>query len=398
MKNTYLNLKSVILAAGITSFFSYCLQAQTTVSWNGYTSGAIGTNFNSGTAPNNMTAVVTRNAVTLNDGTPKYTAGVTGPPCYIQGLALNAGRFSSYTAATNSHYTVTMTFNPGNVGGINGTCNSATFDLRDINSEESFKSFLDVVEISAMRADGTAVPVSSITTTLASNVRRQDVGSIVKLVGHSNTSETVGSYASGTNCGDTRVIVNPGANTPLRSITIKYRPGYGTSSSNAYYDSGTQPAVQYVSISNITLNSVGSCPDPLPVELSSFTGEAEGRSNLLQWKTATEKNNSHFELERSTNGEEWEKISTVNGAGTTLHQQFYRYYDSNFEHAVNYYRLRQVDYDGAERLSDIVAIDNSTRTKTLEKIVNTMGQKIDESYKGMKIYIYTDGTIIKKMD
>ena len=78
------------------SLISFSLCSFSQLSWNGYTAGAIGTNFNTGTAPNNMRAVVTRNNCTQGDGTPKYVATNPGTPCYISGsLALNANTLQS---------------------------------------------------------------------------------------------------------------------------------------------------------------------------------------------------------------------------------------------------------------------------------------------------------------
>lgn len=406
MKNVHLNFKITVFLVGTILFYSFSIQAQT-LSWNGYTQGAISPYvFNVGTSPNNMQAVVTTNAVTRGDNTPRYTATNPGAPCYIaSSLALNANTFTSATSATNSHFTVTMTFNPG----FSGTCNYAQFTIMDINSEESTQTFCDVLEISAIDGNGNAIAATTnalglpagggITTTLASNVNRSlPGGNILKLTGHSSATETTGSFSAGASCAITTVRVKPPDNVWLRSITIKYRPAYGTNTSNTYYSFSTlRPANQWISISDITLTPI-TCPTPLSVDLLSFSGEATDRNNLLRWETSTEKNNSHFELERSTNEEEWKKIVTIEGSGTTLQQTSYNAFDTDFSPTVNYYRLKQVDYDGTEKFSSIVLIDNSVRTKIVDKIVNTMGQKVDESYKGMKIYIYTDGTVIKKMD
>lgn len=401
---TMKRLKTIGQLTALSFFFTTNFIAQT-ISWSGYPSNTVNTNFNSGTAPNNMTAVVTANNVTRNDNTPRYIspafATTSGTPCYISGLALNAGKFNSYVAAVNSNMTVTMTFNPTNVGSINGTCNSATFSIRDINSDEGFTTFLDVVEISAVDGNGNPIPTASITTTLPSRVTRVNSGSMVKLVGHNSANETTtsGPYSGGQNCGDSQIKVDPGANNALKSITIKYRPGYGTSTSNAYYDINPKPAVQYISISDIVLNSVGTCPTPLSIELSSFTGKNIAQAgNLLKWETASETNNSHFELQKSTDGKRWDVIETIKGAGTTDLIHDYQVYDDYFNPVLNYYRLNQVDFDGKSKLSDIVAIDNSLKEKKLIKICNVLGQEVNEESTGMKIYIYSDGSTVKKVD
>jgi hypothetical protein len=351
-----------------------------------------------------MRATVSTNNCTRGDNTPKYitpaNSASSGTPCYISGLALQANQFSSYVAGQNANITLTMLFNPDNAQGNDGTCNSATFSIRDINSDESFTSFLDVVEISAMDGNGVPIPTANITTALANRVTRVNSGAIVRLVGHNSSSETIGSYNGGAVCGDTQISITPNANALLASITIKYRPAYGTSTSNAYYNVNPRPAMQYISVSNITLSphvTPAACSILLPIELLSFTGASIGGTNQLEWRTASERSNSHFDLERSTNGKEWEKITTLTGAGTTLQPQLYRTYDDRFTHTINYYRLRQVDDDGTEKLSDVIFVDNSLRLKTLARVVNAMGQEVDENYRGLKIYVYSDGSTIRRV-
>lgn len=86
---------------------------------------------------------------------------------------------------------------------------------------------------------------------------------------------------------------------------------------------------------------------PLPVELVSFTGSATGNLVNLNWQTATEKNNSGFEIQRK-NGNDWEKIGFVQGHGTTLEKNLYSYKDnvSDVKQDEIYYRLKQIDFSG----------------------------------------------------
>ena len=67
----------------------------------------------------------------------------------------------------------------------------------------------------------------------------------------------------------------------------------------------------------------------LPVELLYFYGEKEGKNVRLDWQTATELNNSHFDVEWSTDGIVFEKIGEVAGAGTTNEVQFYDFLDNS---------------------------------------------------------------------
>ncbi len=99
---------------------------------------------------------------------------------------------------------------------------------------------------------------------------------------------------------------------------------------------------------------------PLPVELTSFTASLNGEFASLIWKTATEKNNSGFEIQRKT-GDSWEKISFVQGHGTTTKENTYTFKDniSKLQSDVIYYRLKQVDFDGAYKYSSEVMVSKT---------------------------------------
>ncbi len=133
---------------------------------------------------------------------------------------------------------------------------------------------------------------------------------------------------------------------------------------------------------------------PLPVELISFEGHNKGVINELYWETASEKNNDYFILQYSSNGVEWEEVDQINGAGTTSNTQYYSATHRNFEIGINYYRLIQVDFDGTKKTHNIISIDNSSHKKLLKRI-NTMGQEVTKSYKGIVILYYSDGSIKK---
>ena len=81
----------------------------------------------------------------------------------------------------------------------------------------------------------------------------------------------------------------------------------------------------------------------LPVELLYFYGEKENENIRLDWQTATEINNSHFDVEWSVDGVSFEKIGEVQGAGTTNEVQFYTSLHTSPISGLNYYRLKQVD-------------------------------------------------------
>jgi Secretion system C-terminal sorting domain len=94
----------------------------------------------------------------------------------------------------------------------------------------------------------------------------------------------------------------------------------------------------------------------LPVSLVSFTANKIGTSNRLNWQTASEKNNSHFDIERSANGQnEWVKIGSVKGSGNSVITQNYNFAD-NTPLSISYYRLKQNDLDGTFEYSNVVSV------------------------------------------
>ena len=97
----------------------------------------------------------------------------------------------------------------------------------------------------------------------------------------------------------------------------------------------------------------------VPVELTGFKAELKNLNVLLSWQTITEKNNYGFELQRSANKNSWEVIGFIQGNGTTLERQNYLFEDNNIENQVYFYRLKQIDYEGSFKYSDIIEINIS---------------------------------------
>lgn len=98
------------------------------------------------------------------------------------------------------------------------------------------------------------------------------------------------------------------------------------------------------------------CAIVLPVELVSFSAKRDGNSAILEWETASEQNNDYFAVERLDANGEFAAIGTVNGNGTTSQPSYYQFTDVHPLPGTNYYRLRQVDYNGNYSYSAIVAV------------------------------------------
>ncbi|MGX5858332.1 leucine-rich repeat domain-containing protein [Dyadobacter jiangsuensis] len=119
-------------------------------------------------------------------------------------------------------------------------------------------------------------------------------------------------------------------------------------------------AVYRVEVTNsvvtaLTLSSNAYTYVKLPVTLVSFNGKSENNQTKLTWKTTSETNNKGFEIERSADARNFEKIGFVDGSGDTKENQFYHFTDVN-PLATGYYRLKQLDYDGKFEYSKVVVV------------------------------------------
>ena len=147
---------------------------------------------------------------------------------------------------------------------------------------------------------------------------------------------------------------------PLSSLPATLTAGVSVLSATA-----TLPGVGTSEFSGII--TVGS--GPLPVELTAFTAKAVGLDAQLAWRTASEKNNDHFDVERSLNGTDFVKIGQVKGQGNSTAPIDYALTDAGIGAKVGgalYYRLHQVDADGTASYSLV-------RTVTFSKLVPAIG-------------------------
>jgi len=94
----------------------------------------------------------------------------------------------------------------------------------------------------------------------------------------------------------------------------------------------------------------------IPVELASFTAQLIDNDVLLNWVTATELNNQGYEIERSLDNENFDKIGFVPGFGTTTEMKSYSFRISDVSAGVQYYRLKQIDFDGTTTIYNSVEV------------------------------------------
>lgn len=94
----------------------------------------------------------------------------------------------------------------------------------------------------------------------------------------------------------------------------------------------------------------------LPVEWGYFRLNESNNNVLLEWQTLTETNNDRFEIQKSTDEENFTTIASLPGAGNSNSPQYYAYTDEKLQAGVTYYRIRQIDFDGKSEYSRVLSI------------------------------------------
>jgi hypothetical protein len=191
-----------------------------------------------------------------------------------------------------------------------------------------------------------------------------------------------------------------------------YVPGTGTGGTTVYATDGTLSiteafyitpyfATLYAQVRRPSLDvcyTVAVC-SALPVKVVSFDGYSEDDHNYLEWITESEQNNDYFSIERSNDGVTWAEIGTVAGSYNSSSTKNYSYKDFSFEKTINYYRLKQTDFDGKTELFDIIKIDNRMSSTGGIKYYTTDGRTLTKGqandFFGILIKKYPDGTTNK---
>jgi len=96
------------------------------------------------------------------------------------------------------------------------------------------------------------------------------------------------------------------------------------------------------------------CNFSLPTKLASFSVRKNGNRVDVEWATGNEFNNDYFDVERSADGQNFEPVKRVSGAGTSSTGHQYNTIDSFPITGINYYRLKQVNFDGSYEYSEIL--------------------------------------------
>jgi len=211
--------------------------------------------------------------------------------------------------------------------------------------------------------------------------------SVVDVVGNFTNNGTVNS--SGSSCSAVKVTGISANNTsgifgttggPLTDICTGLSGGFN------------------VNTGSLRNTSVCSCNiNPLPVTFISFRGKVLGRTVVLEWQTSSEENNRAFIIERSVDGKAFEPIAEVAGKGNTHQISTYQLTDNSLLTGINYYRIRQIDFDNTQAYhSKVIALQieagnhlatlapNPSQTDKISVYLAKATQKLNISITDMK--------------
>lgn len=192
-------------------------------------------------------------------------------------------------------------------------------------------------------------------------------------------TETVGlGYSGG---------VSPGSSIPANAVTGQFYILLLTNYSN---QSG------YINLSQTNGTGSTDCTIvPLGLDMLNLKVAQIGGRNRINWSLLANAAISYFEVQRSTDGEHWREVGTIPNSQMNLQEETFEYWDSNFEPTVNYYRIKKVMVGGHSEYSTVVMVNNELNSVKWIKVVNSLGQEVDPSFEGIKIYIYEDGSTLK---
>ena len=155
-------------------------------------------------------------------------------------------------------------------------------------------------------------------------------------------------------------VINGNPNTSITGLSVVAGPycgnGFANSVKSATDSSSYNSAYTYSDATNSTIFSI--CPVLLPIDLVSFDVVKDDNNSTayLQWVTMSEKNNKVVEIERSIDNNHWTKIGEVVSQGNSDAAISYQFEDKNPFQSLDYYRLKQIDFDGQFVYSKIVGI------------------------------------------
>jgi hypothetical protein len=175
-----------------------------------------------------------------------------------------------------------------------------------------------------------------------------------------------------------------------KSNSVVYNYGDGTFPSFSGYRNSYRP--------NMRFNFGGGA---LPITLGYFDAWLSDdihNSIVIEWSTHSQQNNDYFTIYKSYDGFNWFELSKTQGAGNANELLHYSSRDYHPRPGVQYYKLRQTDYDGQWEEFDVVSVIIKPERKEVVKAYNQMGQEVSIDTKGLIFCVWDNGDVTKTIN
>ena len=148
---------------------------------------------------------------------------------------------------------------------------------------------------------------------------------------------------------------NAGFPTPGSINLYRYFSSWAVAGTASFTNNNPRTA-SFLSVECCSGYTVGS-QSALPVELVDFRGNLRQKKVHLTWQTFSEINNDYFSIEKSKDGNNFEELGRLTGKGTSYEVNEYSFLDEEPAPGLNYYRLKQLDFDGSYHYSKTIVVD-----------------------------------------
>lgn len=181
-----------------------------------------------------------------------------------------------------------------------------------------------------------------------------------------NTTQTVtwdvaGTTANSVNCANVKISLSTDGGFTYPTVLLASTPNNGSATVTSPNISAANCRIKVEGVGNIffDISNVNfTISFNLPVELTDFQARLEGNNVLLQWATASEKNNRGFDIEmKNETDQDFQRVGFQPGNGTTSEQHTYHYPLRNLKDGTWYFRLKQMDVDGNAAYSPVRSVE-----------------------------------------
>lgn len=173
--------------------------------------------------------------------------------------------------------------------------------------------------------------------------------------------------------------------------SVEFRPNQRNNTSMADFINTGKWTESEVGINQSTVpftNLQFGGPGIFPVEWLSFSGKEIETTISLEWSTANEVNNDHFIIEKSTDGSFFNKIGEVDAVGNSQEIQNYQFSDLSPGQGILYYRLKQVDIDGAFSYSTVLEL-SVEGAQQVSLYPNPVSDRLEVRGSGKELIVYS---------